>query len=168
MTTHHKIVDDALPKEYFDKLVESIVWNETFNWTVNANVSDPKGVSDLRNWYFCSLGYWENVPVQQVLFRMVHPMLYKLPDFNSLVRVKANFFPYTSEQLVHSMHIDYPYKHKGALISLNTCDGYTLLEDGTKVDSIANRILYFDPSIPHASTTTTNAKGRFNININYL
>ena len=168
MTTQHKIVDDALPKEYFDKLVEAIVWNEKFKWNMNANVAGPEGNPDLRNWHFCSLGYWENIPIEQELFAMVHPLLYKLPEFNSLVRIKANFFPNTSELFVHNMHKDYPYRHKGALLSLNTCDGYTLLDDGTKVDSIANRILYFDPSIPHASTTTTNAKGRFNININYL
>ena len=50
----------------------------------------------------------------------------------------------------------------------NTCDGYTKLNDGTKVESVANRALFFDPSIPHQSTNCTNAKARFNININYL
>ena len=55
-----------------------------------------------------------------------------------------------------------------ALLSLNTCDGYTKLKDGTKIDSVANRVLLFDPCEEHCSTTTTNVKARFNINVNYI
>ena len=66
------------------------------------------------------------------------------------------------------MHIDYNFSHSGAILSLNTCDGYTKLEDGTKIDSVANRILLFDPGEEHASTTTTNVSARFNINMNYI
>ena len=66
------------------------------------------------------------------------------------------------------MHFDYPFSHSSALLSLNTCDGYTKLKDGTKIDSIANRILLFDPSEEHCSTTTTNIFARINININYI
>ena len=51
---------------------------------------------------------------------------------------------------------------------MNTCDGYTKLKDGTKIDSVANRVLLFDPSKEHCSTTTTNVPARFNININYF
>ena len=68
----------------------------------------------------------------------------------------------------HGQHRDYPIPHKGAIIYLNTCDGFTRLEDGTKVESVQNRILLFDASTLHNSTNTTNAKGRFNININYF
>ena len=31
-----------------------------------------------------------------------------------------------------------------------------------------NRAIFFDPSVPHTSTNTTNAKRRVNININYF
>ena len=68
----------------------------------------------------------------------------------------------------HSEHSDYPFSHKGALFSLNTCDGYTKFNDGTKVESVANRIIFFDASKNHQSTTTSNAKLRYNINFNFL
>ena len=42
------------------------------------------------------------------------------------------------------------------------------LEDGTEIESRANRVLLFDPSKPHHSTSCTNDKRRVNININYL
>ena len=40
--------------------------------------------------------------------------------------------------------------------------------DGKKFDSVGNRILFFDPTQPHHSTSTTDVKRRLNVNINYL
>ena len=51
---------------------------------------------------------------------------------------------------------------------LNTNDGYTLLEDGTKIKSIANRVLLFNPNDLHASTSTSDTNRRVTININWL
>ena len=44
----------------------------------------------------------------------------------------------------------------------------TLIFDGTKIDSIANRALLFDPSKLHSSTSCTDDKVRLNMNINYF
>ena len=87
------------------------------------------------------------------------------------MRVKGNWFPPTSVAYDHIPHKDYAEELgeiKGAILSLNTCDGWTRLEDKTKVDSVANRLLLFNSSELHNSSTTTNPKGRFNINFNYL
>jgi len=68
----------------------------------------------------------------------------------------------------HGQHVDYDFPSHAAIYSLNTCNGFTRLQDGTKVDSIANRLLIFDGSEVHNSSTTTDQKGRYNINFNYL
>ena len=86
----------------------------------------------------------------------------------ALNRMKLNLYPRTDKIEVHEPHIDYDYDHKGCLFSFNTCDGYTKLEDGTKIQSVENRALLFNPSTLHSSTSTTNAKARINININYF
>ena len=54
------------------------------------------------------------------------------------------------------------------ILYINDNDGYTRLEDGTKIKSVANRGLYFDASRKHNSTTCTDAAARFNINFNYI
>ena len=101
-------------------------------------------------------------------FEMILPILEKL-NIKSLIRVKANLYPYSGETLhEHGMHTDYEFPHYAALLSLNTCDGYTKLEDGSKIESIANRMVIFDASQKHCSTTTTSDFARINININYL
>jgi hypothetical protein len=65
------------------------------------------------------------------------------------------------------MHVDQNFKHKGIILYVNNNDGYTKLIDGTKIESIENRALFFDSSKKHCSTTCTNAESRINININY-
>ena len=77
-------------------------------------------------------------------------------------------YPNTEKVHEHGEHADYSWKHKTALFSLNTCDGYTKLEDGTKIDSVANRMLLFDASTPHTSSTCTDQPVRVNINFNYF
>ena len=171
MTAPHKVVDDFLPKEHFDKLAKLIVWNnQTINWKLDSQIADPRDDENksLQYWYATSIGYWNDTPIDTTVWQITRPLVDLIEDFNVLIRIKLNFYPNTQKVLVHKTHIDYPYSHKGALLSLNTCDGYTLLNDGTKIGSVANRMAYFDPSIPHASTTTSNQKGRFNIQINYL
>jgi hypothetical protein len=51
---------------------------------------------------------------------------------------------------------------------LNTCDGYTGFADGTKVESVENRLILFDSLEDHYSTSTSNAQARINLNINYV
>ena len=89
-------------------------------------------------------------------------------EVKSLIRIKANLYPSTDNIEYQSEHIDYDYSHKGAIFYLNTNDGFTTLEDGTKIESVENRILLFDPSKPHNSTTCTNDKCRVNVNFNYF
>ena len=67
----------------------------------------------------------------------------------------------------HAEHIDYDASHLGAIYSINTCNGYTRIGD-TKVDSVANRIVFFDPSQKHASTTCTDQRRRLNINLKLI
>jgi len=82
--------------------------------------------------------------------------------------MKLNCYPRTDTLQTHEFHRDYPFSHKGCLFGFNTCDGATVFEDGTRVDSVANRAILFDAHELHASTSCTNQKARFNLNINYF
>jgi hypothetical protein len=101
------------------------------------------------------------------LYEMFEPV-WKAFDIKSLMRIKCNCYPATEKLITHPAHQDYPFEHKGAIIYINDNDGYTILNDGTKVESKANRVLFFDASKMHSSTNCTNAKARFNINVNYF
>ena len=165
----YEVIDNFLDEEYFDSLVtiftdKDKTGNETMPWFFNSSIAARNVIED-KLFYMSHLFYDGNVP-QSSLYDKLVPLLQKL-EARCLIRIKANLYPNSEILHEHPMHTDYPYSHSAAILSLNTCDGYTKLEDGTKIDSVANRILLFDASNEHCSTTTTNVPVRFNININY-
>tara|TARA_R110000851_G_scaffold50049_1_gene119951 strand:+ start:689 stop:1159 length:471 start_codon:yes stop_codon:yes gene_type:complete len=99
-------------------------------------------------------------------FDLMIPVLDKL-KISTLLRVKVNCFPSTKKIIKYGEHVDFPFKHNGAIFYINTCDGGTWIKDKF-IQSISNRILLFDSNKPHQSTNCTDKKCRFNININYL
>ena len=50
---------------------------------------------------------------------------------------------------------------------LNTCNGCTILEDGTVVDSVANRMVTFPVDMLHTLVTHTDTESRTVINFNF-
>ena len=72
------------------------------------------------------------------------------------------------------MHTDYGlggttnHSGKSAVFYLNSNNGYTLFEDGTKVESVAGRLLVFDPHMAHTGSSSTDTKNRVVINFNYF
>ena len=54
---------------------------------------------------------------------------------------------------------------KIALFYLNTNNGYTILEDGTKIESIENRLAIFDNTVIHTDCSQTDTEGRLVLNI---
>ena len=118
-----------------------------------------------NNFYFTHNAYYNQKPNSD-FFDLFKPLLIKL-NVKSLIRLKINLYPKTDKLYHHPPHIDYKFKHKGCIYSLNSCDGGTKI--GNKLyESIENQALLFDPSAPHNSTTCTNTHARFNININYF
>ena len=168
----YKVIDNFLDEEYFDSLVTLFTKMREDNtaWFFQSNIVYPKNHKKWKEenklFYMTHTLYNQNAPMSP-LYQNIIPLLEKLGT-RCLIRVKSNLFPNTHILHEHPMHVDYTYPHSGALLSLNTCDGYTKLKDGTKIDSVANRVLLFDSSEEHCSTTTTNNSPRINININYI
>ena len=107
------------------------------------------------------------IACSETLWDLLIP-IFDIAEVKSLIRCKINYFPQTPELVHHKKHRDAEFPHKGAIFYLNNNDGLTILEDGTEIESVANRLLLFDSSKPHHSTTTTNADRRLNINLNYF
>ena len=166
----YEVIDNYLDEEYFDSLVTFITDKEKkgnfiMPWFFNSGITYHGAVED-KLFYMTHMLYDGNVPMSPFYDKLI-PLLEKL-EAKSLIRVKANLYPNTEILHEHPMHSDYDFFHSGAILSLNTCDGYTKLKDGTKIDSVANRLLLHDPITEHCGTSTTNVAARFNININYI
>ena len=159
---NHKIIDNFLPPRNLIKL-QAVINSGEFDWyyveDINTNV--PK---DSLASYFVHVAYYQGTASKYI--HIFSSILERL-EIKALIRIKVNLYPRTHALEIHTPHIDENYPHTGAIFYLNTNDGKTILEDGTKVDSVANRVLLFDASTKHSSTSTTDSKSRLNININY-
>ena len=171
MKLKYKVIDNFLDEEYFDTLATLFTDKEkTENvgmpWYFQSNITGYHNVVEDNIFYMTHMLYDGDMPMSPFYDNLI-PLLKKL-DLKCLIRVKGNLYPNTETPHEHPMHTDYDFPHSGAILSMNTCDGYTKLKDGTKIDSVANRILLFDASNEHCSSTTTNVPARINININYI
>ena len=161
----YKVVDNFLKKNEL-KEIKNIYDNINFPWYYAdrvAHIDDKK----TEIFYLMHLLYQNDKPNSGFFDVIIKPFL-RNKFWNSLIRVKLNFFPNQNKFVEHISHKDNNYKHKGALFCLNTCNGYTKMYDGKKIDSVENRMIFFDPSKEHSSTNTTDKNKRVNINFNYF
>ena len=169
-----KIIDNFLTDNDFNLLVSNTIGRndgQQVQFRVVSNVENFGAIEENWSWYMINMVYLMDAPQNEIcgkIYQMFVPKFKELANFRTMIRIKINAYPYTNVVKEHKKHIDFNYEHIGAVFSLNTCDGYTKFSDGTKVESIANRIVFFDASKYHQSTTTSNAKLRYNINFNFL
>ena len=158
-----KVVDNYLPREQFERITDHILDHKFYwyYWNTVSNDDDPDEVwnSKFLHKAFDSIQLTDAVNVLGDFINSV--------GCKALKRIIINSYPWTPKVMEHPPHKDYDFKHKGALLNLTTCDGYTYVE-GEKVMSVANRVIFFDPSKSHYGTTTSNNKRRVIINMNYF
>ena len=162
----YEIIDNYLPQQDFEH-IKNIFLGKQFPWHFLEDVAEKGKVQEEVPHFYLYHMLFEFWRPGSNFFSIIEPLLMKLQP-KALIRIKCNLYQATPEIIKHGEHADFDWKHKGALYSLNTCNGGTILEDGTKIESKENRMLLFDPSKPHASTTCTDQPARFNININYF
>ena len=171
-----EIIDNFLPEEEFKGLQNSLINNDQFPLYIQHSVAYDESPEQWKkkywNWYATHIVYDNDQIVSQDAFPVIQnlfvPRIKEVHPLRSLMRIKINFYPYTDTVKEHQPHFDYDFDHYGAIFSLNTCDGFTRLKDGSKIDSVENRFFIFDSSQFHNSSTTSNAQARYNINFNFL
>jgi len=161
----HKIIDNALDKDLF-KNISDMMYNTNFPWYYADSVAYKNKKEE--HFYFTHTFYKHQQPWSDNFNTLVPFLDSKILDVKSMIRIKGNLYTKTNTIEHHGSHVDMPYEHKGAILYINDNDGLTILEDGTKIESKANRLLLFDASKPHNSTSCTDAKCRININLNYF
>ena len=169
MKTKHEVIDNFLSDDDFVRLRDIVINpNTAYFFQPHVNDAHKDNKNDLSIYLTHSVFKQDDEAIYSNLYHHFRKIFWEALNIKSLMRMKLNLYPRTSKIEVHEPHKDYPFSHKGCLFSFNTCDGATILADGTKVKSVANRALLFDPFENHSSTTTTDVKARFNMNVNYF
>ena len=174
---NYEIIDNALSEEDLLQIQDVMMYSSKFPWYLNDEITTEKEKSS--GFYATHMFFYNGADADHKIFSdpekvnvspwisIMQPVL-KILNPKSILRVKGNFYPRTNFVEEHQPHIDYPFCHSAALFYVNTCNGFTRLEDGSIIDSVANRLLLFDGSLYHNSTTCTDQTGRFNINFNFF
>ncbi len=167
MNSEILIYDNYLPEEYFNYLQGMLLHKDpNFSWYYNDTVVEEND----KEFQFVHVFYKNHMP-NSPYFNELSLAIQSLNPL-SLIRIKANLLPRTPEHIEHGMHVDIigsDCSHlKTAILYMNTNNGYTLFEDGTKVNSVANRMAIFPTQMHHTGATCTDEKVRVVINFNYL
>ena len=166
-TLGHRIIENFLPKYSFNRLkslVESVDFPYYYHdFTVRPLIEKRRSNdfmfvhSLVRNKEACS-----NF-VDAVLFPIIDQLEV---SFEQVIRSKINLTPRSPEHHLTDFHVDQDIVHTVALFYITTCNGYTELKNGTKIDCRANRMLLFDGSFKHRAVSHTNPENKIRITIN--
>jgi len=162
--------DNFLAKEEFITFSNSII-ELNFPWNFSSTMTpyDPESTPG----FFVHIVYDSNVPTSPVydsLFTILNQL-----NVAVILRIRLNlnhrlpepyYSPFHSD--TEDMSKDIATRWTTSILYINTNNGYTEFEDGTKVESVANRLVTFPSNIRHRIVTQTDEQTRILINFNYL
>ena len=164
-----KIEDNFLEQKDFDEL-QNFMMNDDLNWHYIDYIDyekDQETTFQFTHMFYYvgrSDGFFENLGP---IFNIIKPI--------SIWRIKANLLTRTPTIVENAFHIDMTLISEEkleqlttAIFYVNTNNGHTEFEDGTKVESKANRMVTFPANLKHRGTSCTNEKTRVVINFNYF
>jgi hypothetical protein len=162
-----QITDNFLSPEKFEQ-VKQVFNSNYFPWHKSKILDDYEIICDsLNNLQFVHVFYQDYAPIGDY-YKIISFFGEKL-KIRSLIRVKANLNPRTNQIIEHGFHTDYDNDDsKTSIYYVNSNNGYTLFEDGTKIESVENRLITFNVNTPHTGTSCTDSECRMVINFNYF
>lgn len=169
---NYQVVDNFLEQSDIENIIKNTIKNENFSLYLKGGTS----YTENEILYFNNDGiyfthnFFKDDKISSDAFFLLNPLLEKIKP-NKLLRIQLNLYPKTFFIKRHGWHTDFNFPHKGCILYLNNNNGKTILKNGlfdNKIKSIKNRVLFFDPSLKHRSTSSSNTKYRSNIIINYL
>jgi len=166
-----KIEDNFLKQEEFNKIQETMM-GSYFSWFYNDYIDYEDQTDKFQFIHY----FYKNYNSTSSTIEIITPILNKIKPV-SLWRIKANLLTRTPNIIENEFHIDIgdlensPEQLKQwttSIFYVNSNNGYTKFEDGTKVESVANRILTFPANMKHCGASCTNEKKRIVVNFNYF
>ena len=175
-----KVEDNFLVKEDFDEL-QNFFMGDMLPWYYNSTIDF---VDDEDKYQFIHLFYDAYVS-QSAHIEIINPLLSKISPA-AIWRIKVNLLTKTPNIIENAFHQDMGKVYKDgveidsgghekllkqattSIFYMNTNNGYTKFEDGTKVESVENRLISFPANTKHTGTSCTDEQTRIVINFNYF
>ena len=173
-----EIKDNLLEEKEFNELQNAIT-GPAFPWFYLPIIDFAEDKKDQDKFQFIHL-FYENEPTSSAT-EILNPVINKI--FPCLLwRIKANLLTKKPNIIENEFHVDMGLENKNQNLQLqkklnqlttsifyvNSNNGYTKFADGTKIESVANRLISFPSDMKHKGTSCTDEKVRIVINFNYF
>ena len=164
-----KIEDNFLKQEEFDKIQKLMGEPSPFPWFYADRIVFE---DDVDKFQFIHAFYDNHMPMSPFtneldsIINIIQPF--------SIVKIRAKLLTRTPEIVESTFHVDIFLPEEKlkqwttSIFYINTNNGYTKFEDGTKVESVANRMVTFPANMKHCGTSCTDERRRIVINFNYF
>tara|TARA_B000000557_G_C20505028_1_gene329672 strand:- start:40 stop:534 length:495 start_codon:yes stop_codon:yes gene_type:complete len=155
-----EVIDNFLPEDQF-KIIENNLLHPRFPWNFVPQAYSGERAQLVHEFWNSVEG---NISEQK---QLTIPFINRLRPA-AILRIKANLQPKNIEVYEDPLHVDLnKVSCTTSIFYVNTCNGYTYFEDGSKVESVANRLVTFPSQTKHAGTTCSDQVSRVVINFNY-
>lgn len=158
----HEIIDNFLEPEYF-KFLQTKMTANIFPWYY----SDYVGYKHDTKYSYFFHSIYDRYAINSPLYEDLTEVIEKLNP-KAIIRIQANLYVNIGSLVQSCMHKDQTFEHKGALLYMNTTNGPTILNDGTEIKCVANRLAKFNTFEDHAASFCTDQKYKMVINFNYF
>jgi len=168
MRTEIKVENNFLSQEKFVE-IQNFCMGKELLWQYSDNIDNK---NDVEKFQFVHM-FYENYQPQSQSMNVLTPILELLRPA-AIYRIKSNLLTKTSTIIENKFHVDMgvlPEERQKqwttSIFYMNTNNGYTKFENGTKMNSVANRMITFPSNMKHKGTSCTDEKVRVVINFNY-
>ena len=155
-----QVVDNFLPEDQF-KIIQNNLFHPRFSWAFV-----PRAHSGERSQLVHE--FWNPVEGNISEYKqLIIPFINRLKPA-AILRCKANLQPQNEQIIEDPLHLDFDnISATTSIFYVNTSNGYTHFEDGSKIESIANRLITFPTQTMHGGACCTDQVARVVINFNY-
>ena len=145
--------------------IKQVMLGQDFPWHFHESILFG-GTGDKINYQFNHM-FYRNFQFQSSHAQVIIPLIEKI-DPLAMIRIKANLKPFTDEHHYGGWHRDVKDDCTIGVYYVNDNNGWTEFEDGTKVESKANRFVEFSSKELHSGVSCTDEQMRSVINFVYI
>jgi len=145
--------------------IENFVTSSNFPWYYQKHQ-----VEDRKDDPFFSHNFYLDYNFCSPYEKFIEPLL-KFIKPTAILNIRMNFLISKKDHYYSAFHTDgfnNQTKHTTSIFYLNTNNGYTELEDGTKISSEKNKLVSFPAFLRHRACSATDKSYRIVINFNYF
>ena len=159
-----EVIDNFLP-DFELKQIQNIFLTGTKLWSYN-----PQGYKDGTPQERTQFVHTLLAPISGVAtpYGEIGGFFIEKINPRALLRIKANLQLKDSKIHEDPLHVDFDnIEATTSIFYVNTCNGYTYFEDGSRVNSVENRLVTFPTQTLHGGANCTDLDCRIVINFNY-